>query len=58
MRRHLREHIKKEGEITDKKYWKGSRYGNDTIWRKIIDLNRIMIYADQNGIMTDKVQRK
>lgn len=44
--------------IAGEKYWEGSWYGNDTIWRTIVDLNRIMLYADKNGIMTDSIQRK
>ena len=36
----------------------GMWYGNDTIWRSIIDLNRIILYADKNGIMQDNVQRQ
>lgn len=43
---------------SQEEYWEGSWYGNDTIWRTIIDLNRILLYADKNGKMTDKVQRK
>ncbi|MBD5471144.1 MAG: DUF362 domain-containing protein [Lachnospiraceae bacterium] len=39
-------------------YWEGSWYGNDTIWRTIMDLNRIVYYADKNGEMTNKLQRK
>jgi uncharacterized protein (DUF362 family) len=36
----------------------GSWYGNDTLWRVIIDLNRILLYADQDGRMGNKTQRK
>lgn len=36
----------------------GNWKGNDTIWRTILDLNRILIYADKNGIMCDQPQRK
>lgn len=39
-------------------YWEGSWYGNDTIWRTTVDLNRILLYADKNGKMTNRVQRK
>ncbi len=48
----------KGNRISHEKYWEGSWYGNNTIWRTIVDLNRIMLYADKFGIMTDKVQRK
>lgn len=39
-------------------YHEGSWYGNDTIWRTIIDLNRILLYADMEGRMRDIQQRK
>lgn len=49
----------KEGcSATNEQYWEGSWYGNDTIWRTILDLNRILLYADKNGNITDKKQRK
>lgn len=43
-------------EKNRKKY--GMWYGNDTIWRTILDVNKIILYADKNGIMKDEVQRK
>lgn len=36
----------------------GSWYGNDTLWRVILDLNRILYYADEHGKIQDKPQRK
>jgi len=39
-------------------YLEGSWYGNDTIPRTITDLNKIIFYADKNGVLKDKVQRK
>lgn len=36
----------------------GMWYGNDTIWRSIIDLNRIILYCDKFGIMQDSIQRR
>jgi len=36
----------------------GNWKGNDTIWRTILDLNRIALYADENGMMHDAPQRK
>lgn len=36
----------------------GSWYGNDTLWRTVLDLNRLLVYADKNGNMTDIPQRK
>jgi hypothetical protein len=31
----------------------GSWYGNDTIWRMILDLNKILLYADPSGRMRE-----
>jgi hypothetical protein len=39
-------------------YFEGSWYGNDTIPRTIIDINKIIFYADKNGVLRDKIQRK
>ena len=36
----------------------GSWYGNDTIWRTCLDLNRALLYADANGQMRDQPQRE
>jgi uncharacterized protein (DUF362 family) len=36
----------------------GSWSGNETIWRMILDLNRIFLYADAAGNMTSTRQRK
>jgi hypothetical protein len=35
----------------------GSWFGNDTIWRTIVDLNRILCYADQSGRIMQEPQR-
>lgn len=43
----------------NKFYVHGAWYGNDTIWRTIIDLNKIMLYADKEGkLIWDMPQRK
>lgn len=39
-------------------YYEGNWYGNDTISRTIVDLNKIIMYADKNGVMQDAIQRK
>lgn len=39
-------------------YREGSWYGNDTIWRTIVDINMIVKYADKKGIMQNTPQRK
>ncbi len=45
--------------ITHKHFFgTGNWYKNDTIWRSILDLNRIMIYADKQGVLQDTPQRK
>lgn len=36
----------------------GSWYGNDTIWRTILDLNRVVFFADKKGIIRENQQRK
>lgn len=36
----------------------GSNPKNDTLWRSILDINKILFYADKNGIMRDNPQRK
>lgn len=36
----------------------GMWYGNDTIWRSVLDLNKILLYADADGKMHNTVQRK
>lgn len=35
----------------------GSWQGNDTLWRTIVDLNRIAVYADKHGVMRSDPQR-
>jgi uncharacterized protein (DUF362 family) len=36
----------------------GGWYGNDTIWRSVLDLNKILLYADREGTMWPQPQRK
>ena len=36
----------------------GSWWGNDTIWRTVLDLNKIVFHADSEGLMRDKLQRR
>lgn len=33
-------------------------YGNDTLWRTLMDLNRIVLYADKQGKIQETQQRK
>ena len=36
----------------------GSWHGNETIPRTIVDMNKILLYADRAGIMRDTPQRR
>ncbi len=40
------------------KPFQGCWEGNDTIWRVVLDLNRIMLFADKNGVMGSGLQRR
>ena len=45
--------------LTHKRYFgTGNWYKNDTIWRSILDINRIILYADKEGRLTDQPQRR
>ena len=39
-------------------YFEGSWWGNDTLWRTVLDLNRILLYANAEGQMTGNLQRR
>ncbi len=39
-------------------YHEGSWYGNDTLWRTVLDLNRLLVYADQEKMVNEIPQRK
>ena len=43
---------------TEKVIRSGNWYGNDTIWRMILDLNKILFYATSEGKMVDVPQRR
>lgn len=38
--------------------FEGSWHGNDTIWRTVLDLNRILLYADAEGRLSDAPCRR
>jgi uncharacterized protein (DUF362 family) len=40
------------------KYSEGSWWGNDTLWKTILDLNTIVLYADKEGRLKNTRQRK
>lgn len=44
--------------IKGEKSFYGSWPGNETIWRTILDLNKVVSYADKNGTMQSTIQRK
>lgn len=35
----------------------GGWYGNDTVWRMCLDLNKVLLYADRSGRVLDQPQR-
>jgi uncharacterized protein (DUF362 family) len=37
---------------------RGSWYGNDTVWRSAIDINKILLYADEGGVLHETRQRR
>lgn len=39
------------------RFKEGSWYGNDTIWRTILDLNKIILYSNKSGNICSKRQR-
>lgn len=56
---HTYRQLLQKGQIEEgEKYWNGSWYGNDTIWRTIADLNHILYFADKEGIIQKQPQRK
>lgn len=36
----------------------GNWHGNDTIWRAVLDINKIIYYADKTGVLQNTVQRQ
>jgi uncharacterized protein (DUF362 family) len=36
----------------------GDWHGNDTLWRTILDLNKVIMYCDKSGVLTNTPQRK
>ncbi len=54
----LRKLMQKRNILIDQHIEHGNWRGNDTIWRTILDLNRIVVYADKEGVMKDTPQRR
>jgi uncharacterized protein (DUF362 family) len=46
------------GDTNTNKIRSGNWYGNDTTWRMVIDLNRILFYADADGRVHDHPVRR
>lgn len=36
----------------------GAWWGNDTLWRTILDINKILFYCDKEGKLKDQIQRR
>jgi uncharacterized protein (DUF362 family) len=36
----------------------GNWHGNDTAWRMVLDLNRVLLFADRDGNLTSKPERR
>lgn len=47
----------KKNKSLSEKAREGTWYGNDTLWRTVLDLNYCLLYADSNGIVHDGKQR-
>ena len=39
-------------------YWEGSWHGNDTLWRMVHDLHRVLFHADATGTLREDPQRR
>lgn len=40
-----------------KYFTEGSWHGNDTLWRTCLDLNRILLHSDKNGILEENINK-
>jgi len=45
------------GGTDTRKIRSGNWHGNDTIWRTVLDLNRILLFCDKDGLMKNEPQR-
>jgi uncharacterized protein (DUF362 family) len=50
--------LKTHGMLRGGPTMEGNWYGNDTIWRTILDLNNIIFFSDKQGNMKSEKQRK
>ena len=56
--RKIRNSLQKNELLVGQHIEHGNWKGNDTIWRTVLDLNRIVAYADVDGQMHDTPQRR
>lgn len=54
-RKNKQQKLIKEGQ---REILEGSWPGNDTLWRAIVDLSKVITYADKKGVMREKPQRR
>jgi len=54
----LRDTLRQFVGVTEATRTAGNWYGNDIMWRTILDLGYINRYADKKGVMTSEVQRR
>jgi len=54
----LRDRLRQFVGVTESTIRSGNWYGNDVIWRTIIDLAHIRCYADKNGVIRKDRQRR
>ena len=45
-------------KVSGNPIYRGSWRGNDTIWRTVLDLNRILLFADKDGHLQNTQQRR
>lgn len=45
-------------KVSGSPVFQGAWPGNDTIWKMILDLNRVFLYGRADGTLSDEVQRK
>lgn len=44
--------------LAEDPFFEGSWWGNDTLWRTVLDLNRALLYADRGGVLHNQPQRR
>ena len=54
----LRDGLRQIAGVTQATMYAGNWYGNDIMWRTIVDLGHITKYTDKNGVITKDRQRR